>query len=51
MNKSDLKALRAGRRKALIAQGALTDAYKSTRSRVIPSGKRYTRKPKHGQWT
>ena len=51
MNKSDIKALRAGRRNRLIEAGALTDAYKSTRSRSIPSGKRYVRKSKYGAWT
>lgn len=45
--KSDIKALRAGRREALKADGALMDAYRSTRSRVVPSGKVYRRKPKY----
>lgn len=48
MNKADIKYLRAGRRNALLAAGALTDAYKATRSRTIPSGKVYKRKAKHG---
>jgi hypothetical protein len=51
VNKSDMKMLRAARRDALIAAGALTDAYRATTSRTIPSKKRYTRRPKHGGWS
>jgi len=51
MNRQDIKALRAGRREALKAEGALIDAYRSTRSRVVPSGKTYRRKAKHGGWS
>lgn len=51
MNASDLKMLRAARRDRLVAAGALVDAYKFTRSRSIPSGKRYVRKSKHGGWS
>lgn len=47
VNKADIKALRAARRNHLIAEGALVDAYKSTRSRSIPSAKRYKRTSKH----
>lgn len=49
MNKDDIKALRAGRRNALKAAGALADSRKVTRTKVIPSGKRYRRKDKHGR--
>lgn len=45
--KSDIKLIRANRRAALIAAGSLVDAYKSTTSRTIPSGKVYKRKSKH----
>lgn len=51
MKTSDLKLLRAARRDRLVAAGAVMDAYKSTRSRVIPSGKVYKRKPRTGGWT
>lgn len=52
MTKADIKHLRAGRRDALIAQGALIDAYRATRSRSIPSGKVYRRKGKYaGGWS
>jgi hypothetical protein len=51
MNKSDMKMLRAARRDRLVAAGALVDAYKSTTSRTIPSGKVYRRKPKHPNYT
>lgn len=47
--KADIKALRAGRRAALVEAGALMDAYRSTRSRVVPSGKTYRRKSKYGK--
>lgn len=47
VSRADIKSLRAGRREALIAQGALIDAYKVTRGRRIPSGKVYARRPKH----
>jgi hypothetical protein len=49
--KSDIKLLRAARRDRLVAAGAVMDAYKSTRSRTIPSGKVYRRKSKHGGWS
>lgn len=51
MNKSDMKLLRAARRDRLVAAGALVDAYKSTRSRTIPSGKVYKRKSRTGGWS
>lgn len=51
MNKSDMKLLRGARRDALIAAGAVNDARRATRTRVVPSGKRYVRKPKHGGWS
>jgi hypothetical protein len=51
MNPSDIKLIRAGRRARLVAAGAVTDAYKATRSRTIPSGKVYRRKPRTGSWS
>lgn len=49
--KDDVKLLRAVRRDALIAAGAFNDARRATRTRVVPSGKTYKRRPKHGRWT
>jgi hypothetical protein len=46
-SKADIKAIRAGRRATLKADGALIDAYRATRSRTIPSGKVYKRSGKH----
>jgi hypothetical protein len=47
MNTADLRLLRAARRDALIAAGAVNDARRATRTRVVPSGKTYRRNPKH----
>lgn len=51
MNRADIKARRAGRRNALIAEGALIDARRSMATRVKPSAKRYARKPRTGAWS
>lgn len=51
MNRTDRKLLRAVRRDALVAAGALIDSRRATHTRVVPSGKTYKRKPKHGGWS
>jgi hypothetical protein len=50
MKASDMKLIRANRRAALIAAGSLIDAYRSTTSRTIPSGRVYKRRTKHKEF-
>lgn len=47
----DIKLLRAARRAATQEAIGLVEARRRTTTRIVPSGKRYQRRPKHGGWS